>query len=86
MNTNLAQILGIELLVASQGVELRAPHKTSQPLQQAIAALRASVPPLGPDRYLANDLAAAAGLVADNHITAAARAALADGLLPPALF
>jgi histidine ammonia-lyase len=63
MNDNLAQIIGIELLVAAQGIELRSPLTTSKPLAAAIAELRKTVPKLGPDRYMAPDLAAAAALI-----------------------
>ncbi len=44
MADELAAILGIELLVAAQGITLRAPHSTSKPLAAVIAALRAHVP------------------------------------------
>ena len=60
MVANLERILGIEALCAAQGIEFRAPLTTSAPLQAALARLRADVPPLGEDRYLAPDLEAAA--------------------------
>ena len=82
MNANLAQILGIELLVAAQGVDLRAPLRTSAALQRVVDALRARVPALGPDRYLANDLAAAAALVSGGQVLAAARAELTADPFP----
>jgi len=63
MSTNLAAILGIELLVASQGIELRLPHATSAALAAVIAKLREHVPALGRDRYMAGDLAKATALV-----------------------
>ena len=63
MNDNLGRILGIELLCAAQGVEFRAPLKTSGPLQAAIDALRDEVDTLTDDRYLAGDLEKAALLV-----------------------
>ncbi|MEX3007406.1 histidine ammonia-lyase [Hoeflea sp. TYP-13] len=63
MNDNLGRILGIELLCAAQGVEFRAPLKTSAPLQNAIDGLRQEVEALGDDRYLAGDLESAAVLV-----------------------
>ncbi|VIO71960.1 histidine ammonia-lyase [Bradyrhizobium ivorense] len=76
MAGNLAAILGIELLVAAQGISLRAPHTTSAPLAAVIAALRAQVPPLAADRYMADDLASAAALVEADALPAAALAAL----------
>lgn len=63
MNTNLTNILGIELLCAAQGVEFRTPLKTSPALASSIAALRAHVPRLDSDRFLADDIAAAAELI-----------------------
>ena len=71
MVQNLNVILGVEALCAAQGVEFRAPLKTSAPLQAALAALRADIAPLGDDRYLAPDLAAAARLVAGGTLSRA---------------
>lgn len=82
MSDNLAAILGIELLVAAQGIELRAPLKTSDALAAVIAALRHKVAPLGADRYMANDLAAAAALVTSQQLPAAARIALGRDPFP----
>ena len=78
MTDNLAGIIGIEALTAAQGVELRAPLETSAELRKAIAALRAVVPTLEEDRYMAPDLAAAAALVADGRFAAS----VSPGLLP----
>lgn len=63
MNANLAQILGVELLCAAEGIEHRAPLATSPALQTVVGALRRQVPPLDKDRYLAPDLETAARLV-----------------------
>lgn len=82
MADNLAAILGIELLVAAQGITLRAPHSTSKPLAAVIAALRAHVPPLGADRYMADDLARAARLIEADALPAAAIAALPTDPFP----
>ncbi|AWD23212.1 histidine ammonia-lyase [Fuscovulum blasticum] len=71
MVQNLNVILGVEALCAAQGVEFRAPLKTSAPLQAALAALRTEIAPLGDDRYLAPDLAAAARLVAGGALSRA---------------
>ncbi|KPQ18545.1 MAG: histidine ammonia-lyase HutH [Rhodobacteraceae bacterium HLUCCO18] len=70
MNENLAVILGVELLCAAQGVEFRAPLTTSPRLQRLLATLRAAVRPLGEDRYMADDLARASGLVRDGLVSA----------------
>lgn len=63
MAQNLSAILAIEWLCAAQGIELRAPIKTSVVLQSAIDALRTKVEPLGDDRYLADDIEAATELL-----------------------
>lgn len=63
MNANLAQIVGIEALTGAQGVDLRRPLVPSAALQRAMAAIRAKVPTLEEDRYMAGDLAAAAMIV-----------------------
>ena len=71
MSENLNRILGVELLCAAQGIEFRAPLKTSAPLASAMARLRKDVARLGPDRYLAPDLEKAADLVSAGEIAAA---------------
>jgi histidine ammonia-lyase len=78
MVANLERILGIEALCAAQGIEFRAPLLTSAPLQAALARLRATVPALGEDRYLAPDLEAAATLVREGVLTAASGAAFPE--------
>ncbi len=82
MSRNLSRILGIELLVAAQGIELRGPLRTSKVLQGAIDELRRSVPPLGADRYLADDLEAASVLVYSGAIVSVVAADLPDGAFP----
>ncbi|MBP0616813.1 histidine ammonia-lyase [Jiella mangrovi] len=78
MTENLFGIVGIEAVTAAQGVEMRGPLETSPSLQRALATVRAAVPSLEEDRYLANDLAAASALVANGAIEASIDA----GLLP----
>ena len=68
MNRNLAQIVGIELLAATQGIGLRAPLETSAPLRAIVALLRKRVPALTGDRYLAEDLRVARDLVAQGSV------------------
>jgi len=63
MNRNLAQIIGIELLTAAQGVEFRKPLTTNPILQKVLAKLREEVPALKEDRFMANDMAKAGKLV-----------------------
>ena len=71
MVKNLNVILGVEAMCAAQGVEFRAPLKTSAPLQAALKAFRAEVPALTDDRYLAPDLARSAALVAAGTLSKA---------------
>jgi histidine ammonia-lyase len=78
MVKNLNVILGVEAMCAAQGVEFRAPLKTSPPLQAAVHALRAQVPALEDDRYLAPDLAQAATLMAEGALSKATGVALPD--------
>jgi histidine ammonia-lyase len=63
MNANTANILAVELLAAAEGIEFRRPLKSSPPLEQAHAALRALVPRFDRDRMMAPAIAAAAELV-----------------------
>ncbi|MCE8531260.1 histidine ammonia-lyase [Ruegeria pomeroyi] len=63
MVDNLHYILGVELLCAAQGIEFRAPLQTSTALQAAVARLRAEVPRLEEDRYMAPEIETAARLV-----------------------
>ncbi len=72
MNANLARILGVELLCAAQGIGFRAPLQTSAALRKVVNWLRADVPPLGDDRYLAPELEVAAELVRSGAIASAA--------------
>lgn len=72
MVENLERILGVELLCGAQGIEFRAPLKTSAPLAHVIARLRRDVSTLGEDRYLAPDLERAARLVSSGEIANAA--------------
>jgi histidine ammonia-lyase len=82
MADNLAAILGIELLVASQGIDLRLPHRTSPALAAVIAALREQVPVLGADRYMADDLAKTKALIDADALPAVAMSVLAQNPFP----
>jgi histidine ammonia-lyase len=68
MIANVAHILGIELLAAAQGIDFLRPLRSSDALEQVHALLRARCPAMMQDRYLAPDLEAAAGLVADGSL------------------
>ena len=71
MVDNLNVILGVEAITAAQGIEFRSPLRTSTPLQAVVTRLRQDVATLGDDRFMAPDLAAAAGLIASGELTAA---------------
>lgn len=60
---NVRNVLSIELLCAGQGLHLRHPLVPSVPLQAGYAALRKVIPPLGEDRPLYRDIAAARALL-----------------------
>lgn len=70
MNRNLNTIVGVELMCAAQGVEFRAPLKTSKKLATAMRVLRKQIPTLKEDRYMANDIAKASALVANGDLLA----------------
>lgn len=63
MAKNSGGIIGIELLAACQGIDFRAPLKTSHSLEKAKAMLRKEVPFYDRDRYFAPDIAKASALV-----------------------
>jgi len=71
MNRNLNVILGVEAMCGAQGIEFRAPLRTSAPLQAAMAVLRAEVPRIEDDRYMAPSIEAASGLVRDGKLVGA---------------
>ena len=85
MTDNLARIVGIELLVAAQGIDLRKlgfgltklhaettdALTTSAPLERVMARLRRDVPMLEDDRFLAGDIEMAAQFVASGGVVEA---------------
>jgi histidine ammonia-lyase len=71
MTENLSRIIGIEAMMAAQGVEMRAPLATSPRLARAMAVIRSAAPYLGTDRVLSGEIEATAALVRSG--------ALADG-------
>jgi histidine ammonia-lyase len=77
MAANAANIVAIEFLAACQGIDLRAPLKTSPPLAAAHSALRLAVPFAASDRLLALDIAQAALTVRRTEVLS-----LASALLP----
>ena len=63
MADNVAAILGIELLAATQGCDFHAPLNSSPPLEHVRSLIRAQVPHLDDDREMAPDIAKAIALV-----------------------
>ncbi|QWK77077.1 histidine ammonia-lyase [Ochrobactrum sp. BTU1] len=80
MTENLNAIIGIEALTGALGVELRGPLETSPELKAAVAVLRANVPTLEVDRYMANDLASASAIIADGSFTGSISASILPSL------
>ncbi len=78
MADNSAGILAVELLAACQGVDFRAPLKTSAALEDAHGVLRDSVSFYDKDRYFAPDIEAACSLIR----TGKYNRFVADSLLP----
>ena len=78
MADNAAAIVAIELLAACQGIEFRRPLTTTAALEEAVALVRARVPPYEEDRFFAPDIAAAKALVTGGIF----RELVPAGLLP----
>ncbi|EJF85564.1 histidine ammonia-lyase [Candidatus Bartonella washoeensis] len=68
MSENLFNIIAIETLIAAQGIECRAPLKTSSLLQSVIEHLRKNIDPLKEDRYMASDLHKGYMVVSEGHL------------------
>lgn len=81
MNRNLSNIIAIELLIATQALEFRAPVNTSPALMRIMLKLRSAVTRLEDDRYLADDIAVVSSMVIDGSFVNA----LEDDSLIPGL-
>jgi histidine ammonia-lyase len=55
---NLSTVLAIELMAAARAIELRAPLEPGPTSAAVIAGLRETVPGVGPDAFLAPQIAA----------------------------
>ncbi len=64
---NVLHILAIETLAACQGIDFRAPLKTSGSLQPYVNAVRAVVPFYDEDRYFAQDINSAYNVVSQSE-------------------
>ncbi|MCP4818488.1 MAG: histidine ammonia-lyase [Shimia sp.] len=73
MVRNLNAILGIELVCGVQGIEFRAPLRTSATLANVMARVREDIATLTDDRYLAPDLERSADLVASGALLGVAQ-------------
>jgi histidine ammonia-lyase len=71
---NLAGILGIELVAAARGLELRAPLEPAEATGAALARVREEVPGFGEDRWLSPELEAAKRLVRSGSVLDAVEA------------
>jgi histidine ammonia-lyase len=83
MADNAAYVAAIEILAAAQGLDFRAPLRSSLPLERVRAAVRALVPHLDEDRSMAGDVEAVAGLVRSGKLVAAAARDLLAALAEP---
>jgi len=70
MVENVSHILGIELLAAVQGIDLRAPITTSPRLSRVLSCVRERVPHYDIDHYMAPDLEIAHELIARGIVAA----------------
>ena len=70
MNTNLSFIIGVEAMCGAQGIEFRAPLQTSPALRGAMVTLRAKVPTIVEDCYMAPLIEAAANLISSGDLAA----------------
>ena len=73
MADNVAGVLGIEYLAATQGCDFHTGLASSTTLETARALLRGEVPMLDEDRYFHPDMAAAQGLIASGRLAALAQ-------------
>jgi histidine ammonia-lyase len=67
---NVQAIVGIEMLVASQGLESRLPLRPGRGVAQLLALIRASIPPLEQDRSIAGEISLAADLIRSGSVDA----------------
>ena len=68
---NLRNVLAMELLGASQGIELLRPLKSSPAIESAMKVIRKEVPPIGEDRVFHHDILAISELIANGKLLAA---------------
>jgi histidine ammonia-lyase len=71
----LRRVLAVELMAAARAIDLRTPLGSSRPIAAARTEIRRVVPGPGPDRVLADDMAAMERLLAAGPLLAVARTA-----------
>jgi histidine ammonia-lyase len=72
MTKNLAHIIAIEALAATQGINFRKPLETSTILRSVTAAIRQHIPALEDDRYMARDINMMTQLIRDGLLVESA--------------
>lgn len=72
---NLTAILAVELLVSCRALDLRAPLKPARATGAVRDVVRKQVKGMGPDRFVAPELAAAVALIRNGDVVSAAEAA-----------
>ncbi len=70
---NTRSVLAIEAMAAAQAIDFLAPLKTSKPLQQAHAAIRAACPTMERDRVMYQDFARIAEAIAGGKLATVVR-------------
>ena len=65
---NLTHTLAIELLCNTQAIEFHRPLKSSPAIEQVVAHIRKSVPPIKEDRVFYKDMEIIIGLINNNEI------------------
>jgi histidine ammonia-lyase len=73
---NVRHSLAIEIMTAAAGLDQRKPLSPSRGVRAALSKVRQHIAPMTEDRPLYRDIEAAAGLVADRSLAAAAEAAI----------
>ena len=68
--SNLARVIGIEVMTAARAIELRAPLRPAPATAAVIEGLRRRVPGVGPDRYMAPEIDAATDVVRSGEVVA----------------
>ncbi|MBR9836043.1 MAG: aromatic amino acid lyase, partial [Alphaproteobacteria bacterium] len=81
MNANLAGIIGIEAMCGVQGIECRAPLKTSTALAGVIETIRGHIAPYQDDRMVSADIEAMKSLILKGDLLNEAASSLSEIVL-----